>query len=420
VIDRAAAGALRVMPPPGAADASPPGKTNPPTEPGPRAEMDPATTTDPTAVRGLVAEPTCSIVIPTFNGKHLLRTCLASIERHLASNQTREVEIVVVDDASDDGTLEWLRHRHPRIVAVALPRNSGFCAAANAGIGAARGRFIQLLNNDTEVTPGWLDAGLAPFVDPTVGAVAPLVLVRSDPARVDSAGDSCTLAGRPLKRGHGQPATDWCQRGTEEVLSASGSSAFYRREALRRVGGFDPIYGSYYEDVDLGFRLRWAGYRCVFQPRSTILHEISATYDHRLPGLQRRLARNSELLFWNNFPAATLAVAFVPHLGLLLAQAAWRLVRLRFLPFYLGKLDALRAVPEILQRRRIRTRLARQSSFGPPHFPLHPSRPRDLLHHLRRPPEASARPTSGGQLHPPSRPLPRLTSVHPANSARRP
>ena len=99
----------------------------------------------------------------------------------------------------------WQR-RIPTCVWSALDENGGFCAAANAGIAAARGRFIQLLNNDTEVTRGWIEAGLSLFADPTVGSVAPLVVVRSDPRRVDSAGDSYSIAGWPTKRGHGQPA----------------------------------------------------------------------------------------------------------------------------------------------------------------------------------------------------------------------
>ena len=238
--------------------------------------------------------PLCSIVIPTYDGRGFLATCLDSVFRHLPTDPTWSAEVIVVDDASRDGTSAWVTSHYPQVKLVRLEQNSGFCAAANAGIAAARGHFIQLLNNDTEVCPGWLQAGLALFVDPTVGSVAPLVIVRSDPHRVDSAGDTYTLAGWPTKRGHGQPIGHWIEHPVDEVFAASGSTAFYRAEALRQVGGFDPLLGSYYEDVDLGFRLRWAGYRCVFSPRCRILHEISATYNHHRPALQRRIARNAE------------------------------------------------------------------------------------------------------------------------------
>src|SRR5690606_20333988 len=149
-------------------------------------------------------------------------------------------EVIVVDDASSDGSAGWVAAQFPEVRALRLGRNGGFCAAANAGVAAARGQFIQLLNNDAEVCDGWADAGLAPFDDPRVGSVAPLVLVRPDPVRVDTAGDSYAFFGWPTKRGHGQPARLWEHRPAGQVFGASASSAFYRAEALRLVGGFDP------------------------------------------------------------------------------------------------------------------------------------------------------------------------------------
>ena len=201
----------------------------------------------------------------------------------------------------------------------------------------ARGRFIQLLNNDTEVTAGWIEAGLAPFADPSVGSVAPLVLVRSEPARVDSAGDSYTLVGWPTKRGHGQPARCSPAAPSKKSSVPAGRVRFYRADVLKRLGGFDPLYGSYYEDVDLAFRLRWAGYRCVFAPTCVIFHDVSATYDHRSPALQRRMSRNAELLFWTNMPARLLVIALLPRLSFLAAQALWRLARGRASPLPAGQ-----------------------------------------------------------------------------------
>jgi GT2 family glycosyltransferase len=326
----------------------------------------------------------CSIVIPSYNGRTLLETCLESVFAHLPDDRTLSAEIIVVDDGSTDGTAEWLATSFPQVRVIRRERNGGFCAAANAGLAAARGQFIQLLNNDTEVRPGWLQAGLAPFADPTVGSVAPLVLVRSEPNRVDSAGDSYTLAGWPTKRGHGEPASRWTLRTEEEVFAASGSSAFYRAAAIGKVGGFDPLLGSYYEDIDLGFRLRWAGYRCIYSPRCQVLHEISATYNHARPGLQRRIARNAELVFWSNLPTGKLATAILPHTALLLAQAGWRMVRLKFIPFFLGKVDAVRCIQDIRNRRKLRADFARTAT-APVHFPLGLGSPGDLLNHLRRP-----------------------------------
>jgi GT2 family glycosyltransferase len=331
--------------------------------------------------------PLCSVVIPTFNGRALLGPCLESIARHRPADPGVSIEVIVADDASTDETVQWLARVHPEVRVVRLERNGGFCAAANAGIAAARGRFIQLLNNDTEVTEGWIEAGLAPFADPTVGSVAPLVLVRSDPGRVDSAGDSYALVGWPTKRGHGQPAALFAARPDQDVFGASGSSAFYRTAALHRVEGFDPLFGSYYEDIDLAFRLRWAGYRCRFTSRCVIHHDVSATYDHGTASLQRRMARNAEIVFWANMPLGLLTLALVPHLSFVVLQAAWRLARGRLRPFLLGKCDALRAFLEIKARRKIRSELARKA-VAPPHFALGAGSIQDVRNHLKRPAES--------------------------------
>jgi len=329
-----------------------------------------------------MTRPVCSVVIPTYNGRHLLEICLASIARHRPTAPS--IEVIVADDASTDDTAAWVTQAHPDVRLLRLERNGGFCTSANAGIAAARGEFIQLLNNDTEVCAGWIEAGLAPFSDPRVGSVAPLVLVRSNPSRVDSAGDSYALVGWPSKRGHGEPSAHWTEHPSDPVFGASGSSAFYRTQALRTVGAYDPSFGSYYEDVDLAFRLRWAGYSCVYAPGSRILHEVSASYDHNRPSLQRRMSRNAEILFWTDLPLPWLCAALVPHLAFVFAQALWRLARGRARPFLMGKVDALREAPSFRQRRALRIHLAR-SPNARPHFPIKLGLLDDARNHLRRP-----------------------------------
>ena len=203
---------------------------------------------------------------------------------------------------------------------------------------------------------------------------------------MDSAGDSYSVFGWPAKRGHGQPRKLFSERPMEEVFGASGSSAFYRTTALERTGGFDPLFGSYYEDVDLAFRLRWAGYRCVFAPRSLVYHDVSSTYDHGSPALQRRMSRNAEFVFWANLSAVLLVLAILPHLAFLVVQGAWRLARGRLRPFLAGKWDALCAWQEIKARRRHRAELCR-NAVAPPHFALGTGSWRDVRNHLSRPRE---------------------------------
>ena len=332
--------------------------------------------------------PSLSIVIPTYNGRRLLEICLPSVFRHLPDSL--DAEVIVSDDGSTDGTAEWLAAEFPRVRLVRQERNGGFVAAANAGIDAAKGEIVQLLNNDTEVSAGWVEAALTHFDDPTVGSVAPLVLVRSQRHRVDSAGDGYSLFGWPSKIGHGQDAGRWATRPASDVFGASGSSAFYRAEALRKVGAYDPAFGSYYEDVDLAFRLRWAGYRCVFAPGSRILHEVSASYRHDRPDLQRRMSRNAEILFWTNLPPRLLVLAIVPHLSFVALQAVWRLLRGRLRPFAAGKLDAIRSAAVFRSRRAERRRIA-SAAIARPHFPLSVISVSSITNHLTRPREASGK-----------------------------
>ncbi len=355
-----------------------------------------------------MSRPRLSVVIPSYNGRRLLEPCLASLFRHGPSDGS--LEIIVADDASTDDTAEWLARTYPAVKLVRRASNGGFVATANAGIAEARGEFIQLLNNDAEVTAGWFEAGLSPFDDPEVGSVAPLVVMRGDPDRVDSAGDGYSLVGWAYKRGHGQKTSEWEAHPSDLVLGASASSAFYRATALRAVGGgFDPIYGSYYEDVDLALRLQRAGFACVFAPRCRVRHDVSASFNHRNPKLQRTIARNVELLFWSNLPAGRLAMGIIPHLAFVAAQIPRKLSRGTLRPFLAGKWDAIQLWRAILERRRRRASLA--PIGNPRRMPTSLLPIRTLFEHLRaghatETPKTTSAPAPHGVKRPVARPSP--------------
>ena len=152
--------------------------------------------------------------------------------------------------------------------------------AANTGIRASCGDIVELLNDDTEVHAGWASSALEWFQDSSVAAVAPVVLTGADRSVVDSAGDRYYVGGIAGKRGHREPLTP-AYLSARPVFGASGSSAFYRRQALQRVGGFPESFGAYFEDVDLAFRLQRAGYRTIFEPASRVFHHVSASYGRR-------------------------------------------------------------------------------------------------------------------------------------------
>ena len=291
-------------------------------------------------------EPSLSIVIPTYNQRDLLDRCLASLIRFAPA----DAEILVVDDGSNDGTASHVEECWPSVRVIRLPRNSGFCTAANAGWRAAGGEIVELLNNDAEVTEGWVEEPLRCFRDPSVGAVAPLVKRLPFRNRIDSAGDEYLGYGHARKRLEGRSCSEQVLSSCE-VFSASASSAFYRREAMEKVGGFPDRFGAYFDDVDLGFRLRLAGYHCLFAPTSIVYHWVSQSHSHASRQLLHQVAANSERLFWINLPARQLALMAAPYFAYLLLLMVYKGLKGEFAPWFCGKCSLLTEIPWILRLR---------------------------------------------------------------------
>jgi GT2 family glycosyltransferase len=214
-----------------------------------------------------------SIIIPNWNGREHLPVCLAS----LRAQTCRDFEIIVVDNASGDGSREWLAREHPEARVIALERNRGFAPACNAGIRAAAGRFVVLLNNDTEARPDWLAELLAAFGrHPEAGLVASKILLFDRRDTLHSAGDLYYSDGTPANRGVWQADGPEFNR-EENVFSACGAAAGYRREMLDSVGLLDEDFFFSCEDVDLAWRAQLAGWTCVYAPRAVVYHKLSAT-----------------------------------------------------------------------------------------------------------------------------------------------
>jgi GT2 family glycosyltransferase len=277
-----------------------------------------------------------SIVIPTHHRSDLLRACLRAVRLHAPAG----TEIIVVDDASPNSSASAIALEFG-VTPIRLSRQRGFAVAANTGIRASRGAIVEMLNDDTEVQPGWADAALRWFDDAAVGAVAPLVLAWPDGVVIDSAGDRYFLGGVAGKRGHGallrtSSESEFLQ--SCPVFGTSAAAGFYRRAALDRAGLFPEEFGSYFEDVDLAFRLNRAGYRTMFEPSSRVLHHIGASYGKQGRRLVERQSCNEERVFWRNLPTPLLRRALVPHVLVLLGKAWLRLNEGTLLPWAFGRL----------------------------------------------------------------------------------
>ncbi len=228
--------------------------------------------------------PDISVAVVSYNTRDLLRACLRSLQARQAEGEAA-LEVIVADNGSRDGSAEMVRAEFPAVRLVEAGGNVGFGRANNAALQGARGRCVCLVNSDAEVLPGALSASLA-YLDahPDVG-LAGGQLLWPDGRLQTSWGDDPTLAGvfreqtflgvlpGELRRAAPGPLAN----GPRDVDQVCGAFMLIRGEAWRQVGGFDPHYFMYNEDVDLNVRLRRAGWRVVFLPDARITHHLGAS-----------------------------------------------------------------------------------------------------------------------------------------------
>jgi GT2 family glycosyltransferase len=216
-----------------------------------------------------------SIIIVSYNSLRDLEQCLNSL---LKSN-TSDTEIIVVDNASQDGSTEMVQSRFPLALLICSPENVGFGAANNLGASQARGEYLAFLNPDTIVTQGWLPPLLEVLEsDPKVGMATSRILLMSDPNRVNTCGNDVHLSGLALCRGLGQAASSPPSGKTELVAAISGAAFAIRRELFHANGGFDEAFFLYMEDTDLSLRIRLAGYQIACALDSTVYHDYELTF----------------------------------------------------------------------------------------------------------------------------------------------
>ena len=341
-------------------------------------------------------QPAVVVVIPTWDGAHLLPACLAGLRAQEAVGGGRPVHVVVVDNGSRDGTAELLAEHHPDVVVVPLPTNLGFAGGVNAGIARARelgADVVALLNNDAVPDPGWLAALVADLdAHPEAGAVAGKAL---QPGRrlLDTAGDVYTAWGIAYPRGRDQPDTGQHDApGLREVAAATGGCSAWRVAALDDVAlpaalaGSGPLcddFVAYWEDVDLSLRLRLRGWTVRYAPDAVVVHAQGST-SARMPGfVQRCTARNRVLVPLRCLPGPLLARC-APRV---VAAWGWQLAsdasRGALRPTLTGLGEAARRLPRTLAERRAIQRRATTSPADLGRW-VDPAWPATMVHPRRR------------------------------------
>ena len=253
-----------------------------------------------------------SVVVVNWNGAAYLSECLESVHGQSWTNR----ELIVVDNGSTDGSREWLRQNSPgRFALCELETNTGFAAGANAGMRAACGEFIALLNNDAVADAGWLAGLLAQAALPGIGMVASKILFYDRRNIIDKAGHLFYPDGLNRGRGAGEPDVGQFDRHSE-IFFPDGCAALYRHAMLDDVGTFDEQFFAYGDDADLGLRACWRGWHCAYAPDARVYHRHSSSLGKYSPQKAFLVERNR---FW-------VAVKLLPMMLLLVSPGLtlWR------------------------------------------------------------------------------------------------
>jgi GT2 family glycosyltransferase len=260
--------------------------------------------------------PTASVIIPVWNGAPGLSACLDALLAQTGLNEGGGFEVIVVDNASGDGSADLVARRYPQVRLLRQPTNLGFGGGCNAGLAQAQGEVLVLLNQDTEVRPGWLAALMdALRADPAIGIAGSKALysdgtIQHAGGRVDAQGNGSHLGYRQPDQGQfDQPA---------EVDYVTGASLALCRDLYKAIGGFDAGFGlAYCEDVDLCLRARAVGRRVVYVPRSMLVHKEESRAAAPGHAAVLRYQRNRLRVVAKHWPRARLEDEFLP------AERAW-------------------------------------------------------------------------------------------------
>ena len=285
-----------------------------------------------------------SVIIVNWNGGDYLFSCLAALRQQTL----RPAEVVVVDNASADGSAAVARERFPEVRMIQTGANLGFAAGVNVGLRSSTGQLVALLNPDAVPEPGWLEAlvdGIEQGHD--VGMAASLMLFADQPDVINSAGIALNVLGIAWDYLGGASVSAGLQ--PQEVFGPCAGAALYRRDMLEQLGGFDEDFFMYLEDVDLAWRAQAAGWRCRYVPGARVYHAHSASAGEGSDFKNFYKARNKVWLVAKNYPWPqlalwgplilaydVLAVAFVCRHGQL-APLRGRIAALRGLGHVLGK-----------------------------------------------------------------------------------
>lgn len=288
-----------------------------------------------------------SVIIVNWNGKKFLSDCLEGLRRQTFN----DFLTVLIDNASEDGSLEFVRANYPEVKTLSLTQNFGFAIANNIAIKALNSKYVALLNNDAVPHADWL-RNLLQSLDshPEAGFVASKMLFYDRPDIIDRAGDVYTTAGTGLLRGRSKNKADY--NGKEWIFGACAGAALYRKKMLDDIGLFDEDFFLVYEDVDLSFRAQLRGYKCMYVPEAIVYHRASGSIGDDSSTSVYYSHRNLEWVYLKNMPGYLIVKTIIPHIIYDLASLSFFTISGKLPEFVKAKYHALKGLNQVLKKRR--------------------------------------------------------------------
>ena len=239
-----------------------------------------------------------TVIIPNYNGIAYIKDCLDSLKMQ----SYPDFEIIVVDNASTDGSCEVVEKDFPEVKLIKLSQNFGFCRAVNEGIRVTKTKYLILLNNDTKADKDFVrELRNAIDAHDDTFSVAAKMLQMNAPDKIDAAGDLYCALGWAFALGKDKKSNRYNKESV--IFSACGGASIYRKSMFEQIGYFDELHFTYLEDVDVGYRARIMGFSNRYTPKAVVYHAGSGTTGSRYNPFKVRMAsRNSWYVIYKNMP----------------------------------------------------------------------------------------------------------------------
>jgi GT2 family glycosyltransferase len=301
-----------------------------------------------------------AVAIVTANAGPLIGEALD----YLARQTLEPARVIIVDNASTDGSIDAVEEQRPEVEVVRLQRNSGFAAANNLAAERANDcDWIALLNPDAFPAPTWLEELVRAAEAHPEHSFFASRLDSAGSKTLDGRGDSYHVSGWAWQRDHGRARAEVQEDTPHEVFSPCAAAAMYRRDVFLEAGGFDESFFCYAEDTDLAFRLRLAGHRCLYVPQAVVEHVGSATTGRESDFGIYHAHRNLVWTYFKNMPSPLVWLYLPQHVVMNLLVIAWFSARGHTRSILKAKVDAVRGLPVALgQRRAIQAKRVRSAA----------------------------------------------------------